>query len=122
MLNEFPIVAYLLDVVLAQCNSKTSTKLKNFESLVALICFFVRHSMTPVMRDERHKWDGVTVKPPTTLIGYDLTANTDLPEKYPISDSHLDYLIECEIVSMALKEGVQTEQLGKMVAHLCYKN
>jgi hypothetical protein len=46
-LKKFEIVATLLDVILSQCNSRTSTKLNTFEHLVALICYFIRHSLTP---------------------------------------------------------------------------
>ena len=43
------------------------------------------------------------------------------PEKYPLKDEHLDYMISSEFVEMCLKEGVQTQELGRMIAHLCYK-
>jgi hypothetical protein len=101
-------VAYSLDVILAQCSAKTSMKLKTFEYLVAMICHFVRFSLTPAMKADRANWDNITIKAPATLIGYDHSLPLD-QEKYPISDQHIDYLIESDLISMALKEGVQTE-------------
>jgi hypothetical protein len=35
--------------------------------------------------------------------------------------ANFEYLIGSEFIEIVLKEGVQTEELGKMVAHLCYK-
>lgn len=114
-------MSFFLDIILAQVNAKTTVKLKNFEHLVALVAYFTRFSLTPQMRDERHTWDGVAVKAPSTLLGFEHWMD-DAQEKFPMKDSHLDYLFKSDIIGMALKEGVQTEQLGKMVAHLCYKN
>jgi hypothetical protein len=44
-----------------------------------------------------------------------------MEEKYPLSVNSFSYIYNCEFVEMALKEGVQTEELGKMIAHLSYK-
>lgn len=38
-----------------------------------------------------------------------------------MKDEHLDMILASDFVEMCLKEGVETQELGKMIAHLCYK-
>lgn len=61
------------------------------------------------------------MKPPPTLLGFDVATMTQLPERYPLKDEHFDYILSSEFVELCLKEGVQCVELGKMIAHLCYK-
>lgn len=43
-----------------------------FEPVVTLVCYLIRFSMTPVMREEEHLWDAQNYPPPTTLLGYNV--------------------------------------------------
>jgi len=61
------------------------------------------------------------MKMPATLLGFDLNTMKYQPERYPLKDESFDYILSSEFVEMCLKEGVQCVELGKMIAHLCYK-
>lgn len=123
LLTQFEIVPYFLDFILANCNLKTSPKLQSFEHLVALICHFTRYSLTPAMREEKDLWvsddedqdqvgtfviNGLEkpIKMPPTLIGYNVRQMRHELEKYPLRDQHFEYIMESDLVAMALKEGI----------------
>jgi hypothetical protein len=61
------------------------------------------------------------MKMPSTLLGFDLNTMKYQPERYPLKDESFDYILSSEFVEMCLKEGVQCVELGRMIAHLCYK-
>ena len=108
-LQNFEIVPYLLDFLLANVNLKTSSKLSTFDPIVSLICQFTRFSLTPTMRLENMFWVEDTeegIKVPATLLGFDLNTMRDMPERYPLKDESFDYILSSEFVEMCLKEGV----------------
>ena len=127
LLSAFEIVPFLLDFILSNVSAKTSSKLSQFEHIVALVCYFTRFSLTPAMRAERHLWvskgddSACGILPPATLKGYEIAEMSDQEEKYPLSVKNFEYLLESELIEISLKEGVQTEELGKMIAHICYR-
>jgi hypothetical protein len=42
-------------------------------------------------------------------------------ERYPIKDDTLDFLLSSDFIELCLKEGIETESLGKLIAHMSYK-
>jgi len=56
LLQNFEIVTYLLDFLLANVNMKISSKMSTFDPIVGMICQFTRFSLTPAMRLEYHMW------------------------------------------------------------------
>lgn len=111
-----------MDFILANVTAKTSTKLCQYEHAAALVCYFVRFSLTPPMLEERHLWGLDEVRPPWTLKGYEQHEHALAKEKYPLSAENFSFLIQSEFIEICLKEGVQTEELGRMLAHLAYKH
>jgi hypothetical protein len=93
-----------------------------FEPVVALVCYLIRFSMTPVMREEEFLWDTSAYPQPTTLLGYNIETDKGKPEKYPLSETGNQFFTSTGFIELALKEGIQCEDLGKVLAHFCYKN
>ena len=46
------------------------------------------------------------MKPPASLLGFDVATMATLPERYPLKDESLDYILSSELVDLCLKEGV----------------
>jgi len=115
-------VPFLLEFILSNVSAKTSTKLSQYEHAAGLVCYFMRFSLTPPMLAERHLWGLDDVRPPWTLKGYEPHEHGLAEEKYPLSPDNFSFLIQSDFFEICLKEGVQTEELGKMLAHLAYKH
>jgi len=58
--------------------------------------------------------------PPSTLLGYDPQTDTDKPEKYPLSERTRRFIVYSGFLELILKEGVECEELGKLLSHYCY--
>lgn len=43
-------------------------------------------------------------------------------EKYPLSEEAFIYFTNQDFIDKVLKEGYECEELGKALAHFCYKN
>jgi hypothetical protein len=105
LLTSFDAVPFLLDFVLSNVTARTSSKLTQFEHAAALVCYFVRYSLTPPMLAEKHNW--VSKAPvPWTLKGYEEGHDFEGDEKYPLSVQNLNYLVSSEFVELCLREGV----------------
>ena len=136
MRTKFDIVVELIDfmlgnkspIAIAKNEKRTNmgsggmTNPAPFEPLVGLVCYLIRFSMTPEMKQERHLWDSVNMSPPPTLLGYDLNGDRGSPERYPLSDEAFKFFTHQEFIDKVLKEGYECEEFGKALAHFCYKN
>jgi hypothetical protein len=65
------------------------------------------------MRQECQHWtageEEEGPKIPATLIGWDVNKMRGQPERYPLKDEQLDFILESDFVEMTLREGVETQ-------------
>jgi hypothetical protein len=84
LLTKFDIVVTLIDFILGNRSPLAIERGEKrpvmgaggntppFEPVVGLVCYLIRFSLTPSMRNEESSWDVISNPPPLTLLGYNL--------------------------------------------------